>query len=156
MCPQVHNIARKADAAWKARDAEAMASLYSASAVVDDPIAPEPLRGVDAIRRDTAEFFRAFPDIALEPLNVFAADERTGAVEWHVRGTNTGPLVTAEGELPPTGKAVSFLTIGVWTLDDEGRIQRERRYYDTAALFAQLGLVPEGATRPSELGEIAP
>jgi steroid delta-isomerase-like uncharacterized protein len=148
MFSQVENIAKKADAAWKNRDADAMAELYAASAIVTDPLQAEPLGGVDAIRRDTAEFFRAFPDVALEQLNVFAADERTGAIEWRVRGTNTGPLVTVDGQVPATGKAVEFDSIGVWTLDDRGLISREKRFYDALGLLTQLGLAPGVNTQP--------
>lgn len=146
MYAEIETVARKAEAAWRSRDAQALAALYATDAAVADPLSGE-MRGRDAVERDAVEFFRAFSDTSFEQLNVFAKDERTGAIEWRLRGTNTGPLATAEGELPATGKDVDIEAIGVWSLDESGLITREKRYYDVAALLGQLGLTggpPEG------------
>ena len=140
MYTEIEAVARKAEEAWKNRDAQALARMYAGDAVVADPLAGL-MRGRDAVQRDAVEFFRAFSNTSFEQLNVFAKDERNGAIEWRLRGTNTGPLATPGGELPATGKDVDIEVVGVWSLDESGLITREKRYYDVAALLAQLGLM---------------
>jgi hypothetical protein len=45
--------------------------------VAYDPMYPEPLRGRDAIHRDTEGFLGAFPDLRFEVVTVIEADEKT-------------------------------------------------------------------------------
>ena len=63
-------------------------------------ITPAP---VVAIKKDTADFFRAFPDLRFEISNVVEKDDRLGAGEVVMTGTHTGPLVTPS----PASRAVS-------------------------------------------------
>lgn len=118
-------------------DAAAFAALYAPNAVIRDPAYPEPLEGRDAIRDDVETFFRAFPDLHA------TAGSRADGGEWSAAetaftGTNEGPLITASGEVPPTGRRVEFGGAGFWRLDGQGRILEENRYYDLAGLLTQL------------------
>lgn len=61
------------------------------------------------------------------------------------QGTHTGPLATPMGEVPPTGKRLDMVGVTIATLDDRGLIKEEKRFYDTANVLRQLGLMPEPA-----------
>lgn len=130
-------------------DLDGVAKLYASDAIAYDPMYPEPLRGRDAIRKDTATFFRGFPDIRLEIINTIEKDDRTGADEIRLTGTQTGPLETPTGqELPPTNKRVEMRGGAFTRLNDRGEIVEERRYYDVGTFLRQLGLTPEQAEEP--------
>ena len=63
---------------------DAATNAYAADAVAYDPMYPEPLRGRDAIRKDTATFLRAFPDLRFEIVTIVEKDERNGAAEMRM------------------------------------------------------------------------
>jgi steroid delta-isomerase-like uncharacterized protein len=135
--------------AMTAHDLDAVAKAYASDAVAYDPMYPEPLRGRDAIKKDTADFFRAFPDLRMEISNVIEKDDRLGAGEIRMTGTHTGPLATPTGgEVPPTNKRIEVKGAGFVRLNEKGEILEERRYYDVGTLLRQLGLMPEQAEEP--------
>jgi steroid delta-isomerase-like uncharacterized protein len=77
----------------------------------------------------------AFPDGFVEMTNVIA----TGlwvVVEWHARGTQTGPL---RGE-PPTGRKFERRGCAVAEVEG-GKIVRYRDYFDRAQMYEPLGLM---------------
>jgi steroid delta-isomerase-like uncharacterized protein len=141
---------RKFAETFNKHDLDAVAKLYAEDAVAYDPMYPEPLRGRDAIRKDTASFFRAFPDIRMEVINTFEKDDRNGADELRLTGTQTGPLETPTGQVvPPTNKRIEMRGAGVARLNERGEIVEERRYYDVGTILRQLGLTPEQAEEPT-------
>lgn len=150
------DAARQFAAANNSRDIEKVMARYAKDAVVTDPYYPEPLHGPDAIRKDAADFFRAFPDISFKFTDVFQKNDRTGATEFQIAGTHTGPLATPMGDVPPTGKRINIVGVAIATLDDKGLIKEERRFYDTATVLRQLGLMQEPAMpEQSEAREMA-
>jgi steroid delta-isomerase-like uncharacterized protein len=137
---------RKFADTFNKHDLEAVTKLYAANAVAYDPMYPEPLRGRDAIGKDTAGFFRAFPDIRLEIITTIEKDDRNGADEMRLTGTHTGPLETPTGEeLPPTNKRIELKGSAFVRLNENGEIVEERRYYDVASILRQLGITTEAA-----------
>jgi ketosteroid isomerase-like protein len=48
--------------------------------------------------------------------------------------------MTADGEVPPTGKSYEAPLVAVCEVSGTGLITACREYYDTAAFAAQLGL----------------
>ena len=140
---------QKIAAAISKHDLDAHAKLYASDAVAYDPMYPQPLRGRDAIRKDTEIFLRAFPDMRFEALTVIEKDERTGSAEIRLSGTHTGPLQSPTGEeIPPTKKRVEVKGAVFARLNERGEIVEERRYYDVGTMLRQLGLVPEQAQEP--------
>jgi steroid delta-isomerase-like uncharacterized protein len=143
-------ISRKLADATTKHDLDKVASLYASDAVAYDPMYPEPLRGRDAIRKDSASFFRAFPDLRFELVSVIEKDERSGAGEVRLTGTHTGPLETPTGEeIPPTNRRIELKGAGFLKLNERGEIVEERRYYDVGTILRQLGIMPEQAEEPA-------
>jgi len=68
-------------------------------------------------------------------------------MEFIGRGTQTGPLATPGGAIPPTGRRVEIQFAQILTFRD-GKIARARLYFDAAGMLQQLGLsaAPAGQT----------
>ena len=138
------DLAKKWTDAYNRHDPRAVAANYAQDCVVYDPILPEPLKGRAAIEKDAADFFRAFPDLRVEVINIFEKGDRA-AGEIKMTGTNNGPLDTPMGEVPATGKRIDVRGALVGRINAENLIVEERRYYDTGTLMQQLGLAPQVA-----------
>jgi steroid delta-isomerase-like uncharacterized protein len=138
---QAREISDRHTDAINAHDAEAIGALYAEDAVFSDPSGE--YRGREAIVEYWQGFFTAFPDV--RGRDEFKAESGDTAInEWSASGTHTGPLETAEGSIPATGKPVTLRGCDVATVRD-GLIQSHRAYYDQLGFMTQLGLVPEGA-----------
>jgi steroid delta-isomerase-like uncharacterized protein len=131
-------VVRQAEAINR-HDPQALASIYAPRAVVSDPQYPEPLNGRDAIARDYTDFFTAFPDLRFIVTQQHA-DGDDYAFEFTISGTHSGPMVGPTGHIPPTNKRIDVRGSGFGSVDAEGRIANERRYYDLAGMLGQLGL----------------
>jgi len=66
------------------------------------------------------------------------------AIEGIWTGTHTGPLATPDGEVPPTGRAVTMPFCAVGT-QREDRLAEVTVHLDQLGMLAQLGLLPEPA-----------
>ena len=81
----------------------------------------------------------AFPDAKGDVTNQIAEGEQV-LTEAIFRGTHTGPLAGPNGTtIPATNKKVEMRIAFVDSFKD-GKIQRERAYYDLAGMMQQLGL----------------
>jgi steroid delta-isomerase-like uncharacterized protein len=140
---------RKLAKAITTHDLDGLAKVYASDAVAYDPMYPEPLRGREAIKKDSADFFRAFPDLRFEISNIIEKDDGLGAGEVLMTGTHTGPLATPTGgEVPPTNKRIELKGAAFVRLNGSGEIVEERRYYDVGTILRQLGVIPEQAGEP--------
>lgn len=130
-------IAAKLIEVFNAHDAAALAQLYSEDQVTFCSGVSEPVRGRKAKEEFVGGFFTAFSDVKIEPTSILFADNNI-IFEVIMRGTNDGLL---EGEIPPTGRSVELKMIFVTRVNDDGLVEEDRTYYDTAELMKQLGLM---------------
>lgn len=121
-------------AAWNARDLDRMEAVYAPDCVVEDVVAPTPLRGWEAIRGWVGPYWEAFPDLAFTVEEVVAEEDRA-ALLWTAHGTHGGALMG----IPPTGREVRFRGSSFLTLR-EGRIAKALYVWDLASLLRQLGV----------------
>jgi steroid delta-isomerase-like uncharacterized protein len=98
--------------------------------------------GADAAVAVAELYATAFPDLGFEVRASHAPSDDVAILEVIARGTHTGPL----GDVPPTGRTAEVVGCNVVEVRD-GRIVREREYFDRLALMEQLGLAeaPEAA-----------
>jgi steroid delta-isomerase-like uncharacterized protein len=129
-------------AAWNARDADRVASFFTADAVYDDRGAGDVARGTEEIRAHVAKVHAAFPDLHFELLRSAHAEDFS-AGEWHSRMTHRGEL---EG-LKATGRVVESDGVDVATVDADGKISHLVSYYDGAEIMRDLGLLPARGSR---------
>ena len=125
-------------AAINAHDVEAIVAAHTADATMDMVAAPEESsQGTAGIRHFWQEHFAAIPDFHFD----FAAPVRAGdavTLEWTMAGTY-------QGDDPGFGmaKGKPFRIRGVSVLElAEGKIYRERQYFDGATMLRQFGLLP--------------
>jgi steroid delta-isomerase-like uncharacterized protein len=82
----------------------------------------------------------AFPDVVGEVRRVAATgDTVVQDVVW--RGTHTGPLATASGEVPATGNHVEVDGC-MWYDVGAGEVTRIRHFLDVLAILQQVGALP--------------
>ena len=81
-------------------------------------------------------YVTAFPDLTFEVRHQYAPSDSVSVLEFTARGTHQAPLE----DIPATGKQVEIVVCNVIELDD-GKILREREYYDNLAIMRQLGVV---------------
>lgn len=103
---------------------------------------PRPVIGLKALRKDKEAFFRAFPDLRVEPGRLVTTGD-WGASEFVLRGTHKGPLETPKRTIPPTNRSVEMRVAGFWRLNSEGLVAEEHYYFDRASIRKQLGIKPK-------------
>jgi steroid delta-isomerase-like uncharacterized protein len=96
-------------------------------------------RGPDAGVAQVQGFLAAFPDLRLDPGPHHACGD-VSVLEVTARGTHRGDL----GGIPATGKSVEVVVCDVVEVRD-GKIHREREYYDAMTMMQQLGAIPAPA-----------
>lgn len=122
------------------RDATKVGQLYTEDATYILSGEPEPIRGRKAIAENFAGWVRAFPDVVMEFPFVLISGNHI-VFEGVFRGTNTGPLTSAEGEIAPTGQSVALKIVFIARITPEGLIEEDRTYFDSGDFIRQLGLV---------------
>lgn len=94
--------------------------------------------GRDAVLGFLRVFQIAFPDGRLNATRILAEGPH-GAVEGVFDGTHSGPLASPNGEVPPTGRTVSFRWAAVYEVEGT-ELRSEHLFFDQADFLAQLGL----------------
>jgi ketosteroid isomerase-like protein len=107
--------------AWERLDAVALAALFTADGVYEDPLKPEALRGVAAIRDGNAPAMAVLADCAIELGHVLAHDA----------------VAFAEGEFRSAlreGGRLDFPFALLVELE-AGQVRRVAEYFDTRPLL---------------------
>lgn len=132
-------VRRSADA-FNRRAFVEMADLYTDDVELEVVPFGNTVHGLDALRALSTSRAAAFPDAEVEVTHVIATDHEV-VVEFIGRGTHTGPLVTPQGTIAPSGRRAETRFCRVCSIDD-GKIREVREYSDTSHL-----------ARPSATGE---
>ena len=76
------------------------------------------------------------PDVKGTVTNSFTSGNIvTLEISW--TGTQTGPMVTPDGTIPPSGK--SQTTQAAWILEfEEGKMKESRHYFDLVTFLKQI------------------
>lgn len=123
--------------AFNRRDVDAWIAGFAAHATWHEIPSGEVFDVPDGVRLYYERFATAFPDgrctdIHLRAGDGFVVGEFTGS------GTNTGPLLTPEGEVAPTGRSIDIPFCDVHLVEN-GLVVRTHRYWDTGTFAAQMG-----------------
>ena len=138
------SIARKLYEAWNARAFDEMAEGTAEDAELVVVGTGDVFRGKDGGRQYNENWAAGFPDGRITIDNMISSGD-TVVVEFTGRGTHSGTLKTSMGDIPPTGKSVTLKLCDVTEYRD-GLVVRQRSYFDTGSMMAQLGLLPQQAT----------
>ena len=96
------------------------------------------IRGWDAFFQYISTFKSAIPDARLNAKN-FVESGNTVVTEGTFSGTFTNPLMTPQGELPPTGKSFELPYMEINEVEG-GRVTSHRVYYDQLSFLSALGV----------------
>ncbi len=133
-------VADRALAAFRTRDAEAFSACYTADGEIVSPWGV-PLRGHEGARQFLRLWYEGFPDATLILTNAYVAGP---VVIWEAifDGTHTGLMRAPNGQvLPPTGRHVRARFANFSTVQGD-RIASHRLYWDQVEFLTQLGLMP--------------
>lgn len=126
--------------AFNAGDLDRAASVVAEDFELVDIAAGQSFHGPDGFRQWMQGHKTAGPDARVEVTNVVAAGD--WVVAEHIgRFTNTGPLMSPAGSLPPTGRKVELQVAELFRLKD-GKVTLMRAYLDSATIMRQLGQFP--------------
>lgn len=111
-------------AATRAMDAQAWVETFAEDGTSYDPVAP-PATGHAALRQFFEAIAGIFSRVGLTEDNVFVK-ENEAAVKWTGRGVGHN------------GREVVFEGIDIFEINEAGKIQTVRAYWNPATLMAQL------------------
>ena len=127
--------------AWSGRDARAFESVCAPDVHYEDPLTPEPLIGVRALKRHARQLWKAMPDARV---NSTGARMRSGAfacAPCRILGTHEGEL----GRIHPTGRQLTVHAV-VYAELAEDKLYRVRAFFDVYAAAMTLGVLPKPGT----------
>jgi steroid delta-isomerase-like uncharacterized protein len=127
-------------ATWNDHDPDGWVGLFADDFVLRDWAMAEPIRDREGARRYFNAWLTAFPDMQVKALNRVTGGDAVAA-EVEFRGTNTGPMVMGDQEMPATNKAV--VGTGVYFARyRDGKAIEFSAHPDVAGMMMQLGLMP--------------
>jgi steroid delta-isomerase-like uncharacterized protein len=102
---------------------------------------PEGIRGADGLRKMVEGYRAAFADLTVTVEHQFTEGDYV-ATRHTLRGRHQGELMG----IPPTGNDIEVTGLTISRCRD-GRIEEEWELVDVQSLLAQIGALPELATR---------
>jgi steroid delta-isomerase-like uncharacterized protein len=124
-------------AAWLEGTPQAFGTCCAVAVTYEDPIASEPVEGLEALASHARRLRTALPDMRLEPTGHAVSDDGFGCIPWRLLATHRG----AVGGIPASGRFLSLHGVHYLELVD-GLIRRARGFFDLYDAAIQLGLLP--------------
>jgi len=120
-------------AAWNSHDPDTVVTAYTEDIVYEDVPHGIICHGRAEVRGTAAEFFAADGDVKFEVVNSWVHNGH-GVLEWVWRGVDKGEF--------KTGKPFSIRGLSIIEVRD-GKISRNRDYYDIATKMRDVGALPK-------------
>ena len=128
--------------AYGEKDWDAVRRAFAPGIVYDEVSTNRKVRGIDDVLTIWQGWAAAFPDSKATFGEVHVSGS-TVIIELTWRGTHTGPLQAAGGEIPSTGKPIEIRACQIIDVAD-GKTQQIRQYFDMVTLMTQLGIAGVG------------
>jgi steroid delta-isomerase-like uncharacterized protein len=136
------SIAREDVEAFNDGDWERMSSGWAPDCVYEELATKRRIEGTDALVETNKSWRAAFPDAHGTITNALeSGDTVTLEITWE--GTQSGPLQTEEGEIPPSNKRVEVKAVQVMRMEGD-KIKEIRHYFDMLGMLEQIGAVQTG------------
>ena len=134
----VIGVARENIDAYSAGDWSRLKAALAPDVVYNEVGSQRRLQGADQMVQAYQGWKQALPDGKGTITRVIANGDSV-AIEVTWTGTHTGPLVTPDGAIPPTGKSVSLFGAQLITIQGN-TIKELHQYFDLLTLLQQLGV----------------
>ena len=110
---------------------------------VDHGLAPGLTKqGPEGAKEAVMQFRDAMPDLYLKVDDMIAEGDKV-LTRWTSGGTQTGPLRSPRGEIPPSGRVGKVQGMTLNRVED-GRIIEAWDNFDILGMLQQLGVIPSG------------
>jgi uncharacterized protein (TIGR02246 family) len=110
---------------FAAMDAQGVADLYAPDGTIEDPVGQPPVQGTAAIIAYIQGFPTILNEIRVQSFDVTVAGQEA-AIKWRLRfKTKTGNVFFVNG-------------IGIFRINEDGKVQSDREYFDFAYFQSQL------------------
>ena len=134
-------IARNQIDAFNNGDWEQLRALLASDSRYDELGTERKIEGPEKILELFKGWKMAFPD-AVGSVTSAVASGNKAALEVTWTGTHTGPLATAEGTIPASGKRQETPAAIFFAFEGE-KIKTSRHYFDSMTLLKQIGAQPK-------------
>jgi len=134
-------IAREQIEAFNSGDWEQMGGLLASDARYHEFGTERVIEGPEQIIEAFKGWKTAFPDAAGTVTSSVASGD-TAVLEVIWKGTQTGPLTTAAGTIPASGKRQET-PAAVFYVFEGAKIKASRHYFDAKTLLKQIGAEPK-------------
>ena len=131
-------IAREQVDAFNNGDWERVRAAHTSESRLNELATERKVEGPEQIVELFKGWKQAFPDAAGTVTSAFASGDMA-ALEVTWKGTHTGPLATAEGTIPASGKRQESPAAIFYAFEGE-KIKESRHYFDSLTLLKQLGV----------------
>jgi steroid delta-isomerase-like uncharacterized protein len=134
---EIVKLARKQIDAFNAGDWEQLRATLASDARYDELGTQRQIEGPEKIVELFKGWKTAFPDAAGTVTSAVASGNKA-ALEVTWKGTHTGPLESAEGTIPASGKRQETPAACFFTFEGD-KIKESRQYFDSLTLLKQIG-----------------
>ena len=138
---EARNVVDRVWAATEGHDLPAVRALIDDE--IDFRIPGAEVRGAQEFEAFLGAWIEGFPDLRHEVVSAVEEGDRV-ALELIVRGTHTGTLRSPEGDIPPTGRPVTWHSAD-HVLVQAGRVASWHVYHDQLEFLEAMGLMPVAA-----------
>ena len=122
---QIEAIATEMFNRFAAFDAQGTADMFAADGTIEDPVGSTPIQGTQAIIAYLQTFPTILDEIRIQSFDVTVAGQEA-AIKWRLRfKTKTGNVFFVDG-------------IGILRINEQGKVQADREYFDLAYFQSQL------------------
>lgn len=122
---QIEAIATDVFNKFAAFDAQGTAALFAPDGTIEDPVGTTPVQGTQAIIAYLETFPTILDEIRIQSFDVTVAGQEA-AIKWRLRfKTKTGNVFFVDG-------------IGILKINEQGKVQSDREYFDLAYFQSQL------------------
>jgi steroid delta-isomerase len=122
---QIEAIATEMFNRFAAFDAQGTADMFAPDGTIEDPVGSTPIQGTQAIIAYQQTFPTILNEIRIQSFDVTVAGQEC-AIKWRLRfKTKTGNVFFVDG-------------IGILRINEQGKIQSDREYFDLAYFQSQL------------------
>jgi steroid delta-isomerase-like uncharacterized protein len=138
---EIVQLARKQIDAFNTGDWEQLRATLASDSRYDELGTQRMIEGPEKIVELFKGWKTAFPDAAGKVTSAVASGNKV-ALEVTWKGTHTGPLGTAEGTIPASGKLQETPAACFFTFEGD-KIKESRHYFDSLTLLKQIGAQPK-------------
>jgi len=122
---QIEAIATEMFNRFAAFDAQGTADMFAPDGTIEDPVGSTPIQGTQAIIAYQQTFPTILNEIRIQSFDVTVAGQEC-AIKWRLRfKTKTGNVFFVDG-------------IGILKINEQGKIQSDREFFDLAYFQSQL------------------